>query len=54
MEELEVNTIMKIRIINVELEVTNKIQIYLEQVKEEADVLRLMQFFETVFEDLAA
>ena len=54
MEELEVNTVMKIRIINVELEVTNKIQIYLEQVKEEADVLRLMQFFETVFEDLAA
>jgi trehalose/maltose hydrolase-like predicted phosphorylase len=54
MEELEVNTIMKIRIINVELEVTNKIQIYLEQVKEQADVLRLMQFFETVFEDLAA
>ena len=48
MEEMEINTIEKIRLINFELEVTNKVQIYLEQVKEPADISRLMQFFETV------
>lgn len=54
MEEMEISSISKIRLIHVELEVTNKIQIYLEQIKEQADVVRLMQFFDTVLEELAA
>jgi hypothetical protein len=53
MEELENLTIKKLRLVHAELEVTNKIQIYLEQVKEPADIQRLMDFFENVIEDLA-
>ena len=53
MQELEGNTVKMIRLVQLELEVTGKIQIYFEQVKRAEDVNRVMNFFAKILADLA-
>ena len=53
MEEQDGETQKIVRLVHAELEITSKMQLYLEQVKRQEDIDRMMSFFEKILADLA-
>ena len=53
MEEQDGETQKIVRLVHAELEITSKMQLYLEQVKRQEDIDRMMNFFEKILADLA-